>query len=121
MDKIIIRQLQLETRIGLLPWEQESRQRVLVDLDIATDITAAAVADDIEGTVNYAEVCDRVAILADREKFKLIETLAEQIAQLVLRDFSAARVTVTVNKVDVLPQVASVGICIARQGTIDSP
>ena len=119
MDRITIRRLRLETILGLLPWEREARQTLLVDLDIDTDITAAAEADDIDLAINYAGVCERVTALVDTGRFKLIETVAEQIATLVLREFSAVRVKVTVNKVDVLPQVASVGVCIERHRAID--
>lgn len=115
MDKVLVRQLKLETIIGLFPWEREVRQRLFVDLEIGTDIKQAAATDDLEYTVNYAEVCDRVAQLADDGKFKLIETFAEKIAALVLNDFASSWVKVTVNKVDAMPQVESVGISIERQ------
>ena len=114
VDKVIVRQLKLETIIGLFPWEREVRQRLFVDLEIGTDIKKAALSDELEYTINYAEVCDRVATLADDGKFKLIETFAEKIATLVLNDFSAKWVKVTVTKVDAMPQVACVGITIER-------
>jgi len=115
MDKVFVQQLKLETIIGLFPWEREVRQRLFVDLEIGTDIVKAAHSDNLEFTINYAEVCDHVAILADKGKFKLIETFAERIANLVLNDFSADWVKVTVKKVDAMPQVASVGVIIERK------
>ena len=120
MDKVLIRQLRLETIIGLFPWEREVRQTLLVDLDIATDITQAAATDDLDYTVNYADVCDRVAALADDGKFKLIETFAEKICQLVLHEFNVDWVKVTVHKTDAMPQVASVGICVERSKTAEN-
>ncbi|MGH1440520.1 MAG: dihydroneopterin aldolase [Cellvibrionaceae bacterium] len=115
MDKVLVQQLKLETIIGLFPWEREVKQRLFVDLEIGTDIKKAAEDDDLEHTINYAEVCDHVAKLADDGKFKLIETFAEKIAGLVLNDFSADWIKVTVKKVDAMPQVASVGITIERK------
>ncbi|MFT6387727.1 MAG: dihydroneopterin aldolase [Cellvibrionaceae bacterium] len=114
MDKVIVRQLKLETIIGLFPWEREVRQRLFVDLEIGADIKQAAANDELEHTINYAEVCDRVATLADDGRFKLIETFAEKIAALVLNDFTAEWVKVSVTKVDAMPQVASVGVTIER-------
>ncbi len=114
MDKILIQQLKLETIIGLFPWEREVRQRLFVDIEIGADINDAAAKDDLDCTINYADVCDRVAALADDGKFKLIETFAEKIAALVLGEFAALWVKVRVNKVDALPQVASVGVEIER-------
>jgi len=115
LDKVLVQQLKLETIIGLFPWEREVKQRLFVDLEIGTDIRKAAQSDDLEYTINYAEVCDHVAILADKGKFKLIETFAEKIASLVLNDFLAEWVKVTVRKVDAMPQVASVGVTIERK------
>lgn len=115
MDKIILERLKLETIIGLFPWEREVRQRLFVDMEIGADIRQAALYDDLEFTINYAEVCDRVAALADKGKFKLIETFAEKIAALVLSDFSALWVSVTVRKVDAMTQVESVGVSIQRE------
>lgn len=114
MDKILIQQLKLETIIGLFQWEREVRQRLFVDMEIGVDSKDAARKDDLDCTINYAEVCDRVAALADSGKFKLIETFAERIADLVLNDFAALSVKVRVQKVDALTQVSSVGIEIER-------
>ena len=114
-DKVLINALKLETIIGLFPWEREVRQTLLIDLEIATDISQAAASDDLQYTINYADVCDRVSTLADDGKFKLIETFAEKIANLVINDFAADWVRVKVRKTDALPQVASVGIAIERQ------
>ena len=114
MDKIIIRQLKLETIIGLFPWERVVRQTLLIDLDIAVDTAKAAATDDVACTTNYVEVCDRVVALADAGQFKLIETLAVKITELLFDEFAATWVKVSVAKVDSLPQVASVGVCVER-------
>lgn len=115
MDKIHVRRLKLETIIGLFPWEREVRQRLYIDLDIGKDVSMAAASDDLDNTINYADVCDQVAALADKGKFKLIETLAERIAQMVLQDFSADWVRVSVYKEDAMPQVDSVGVTVERK------
>lgn len=114
MDKVIVKQLELQTIIGLFPWEREVRQRVLVDLEMAVDVAKASQTDDLEFVVNYAEVCERVTVLADKGKFKLLETFVERIAEMVLRDFDVSWIKVTVNKTDVIPQVSSVGVQIER-------
>ena len=114
MDKVIVRQLKLETIIGLFPWEREVRETLLVDLDIGADIRQAAATDELINTIDYAEVCDHVAALADKGQFKLIEAFAERVASLVLTDFAASWVKVSVYKTDALPQVASVGVIIER-------
>ncbi len=114
MDKVIVKQLELQTIIGLFPWEREVRQRVLVDLEMAVDVAKASETDDLEFVVNYAEVCECVAALADEGKFKLLETFVERIAAMVLRDFDVSWIRVAVSKTDVMPQVSSVGVQIER-------
>lgn len=114
MGKVLVKQLRLETIIGLFPWERAVRQQVFVDLEMQVDIARAAQSDDLEFVVNYAEVCDRVTLLADAGQFKLIETFAERIAEMILKDFDVSWIRVTVNKTDVMPQVASVGVQVER-------
>ena len=114
MDKIIIKDLALETIIGLFPWEREVKQRLFVDLEIQVDITQAARTDDFKYVVNYADVCEQTAELADNGQFKLIETFAERIAECILKRFDVTWVKVYVRKTDAITQVSSVGIEIER-------
>jgi dihydroneopterin aldolase len=114
MDKIVIKNLRLETIIGLFPWERVVRQQLFIDLEMQVDIEQAAATDDFKYVVNYAEVCQRVSDLADDGKFKLIETFVERIADLVLSDFEVSWVKVYVRKTDAVTEVESVGIEIER-------
>lgn len=114
MDKVIIRELKLETIIGLYPWERVARQTLLIDLDLATDIREAAAHDDLKSTIDYSAVCAAVAELADAGKFKLIETFAEKIAEMIQQRFLVDGLRVAVHKTDVLTNVKRVGIEIER-------
>jgi 7,8-dihydroneopterin aldolase/epimerase/oxygenase len=114
MDKVIIRDLALETIVGLYPWERAVKQTLLVDVDMATDIRQAAADDDLQYTVDYSAVCEAIVVLADEGKYQLIETLAENIAAMVLRDFSVLWLRVAVHKTDVMTHVGRVGIEIER-------
>ncbi|MBX2808462.1 MAG: dihydroneopterin aldolase [Cellvibrionaceae bacterium] len=115
MDKIIIRELKLETIIGLFPWERHLRQTLLIDLAIGTDIQQAAATDDLHHTIDYDDVCTQLAAIADRGKFKLIESLAENIAQFILSTYAAPWVNVEVYKLDALTQCKQVGVSIERR------
>jgi dihydroneopterin aldolase len=116
-DRIIIRDLNIETIIGLYPWEQVARQNLLLDIDLTTDIRRAAANDDLEYAVDYSAVCSQVTALAHHGGFKLIETLAERIATMILQEFSVSWVRVAVYKLDVMTQVKRVGIEIERSGS----
>jgi len=114
MDKVIIRDLVLETIVGLYEWERVVKQRLLIDVDMATDICRAAVDDDLQYTIDYSAVCASIMILADEGKYKLIETLAENIAVMIQQQYSVSWLRVVVKKVDVMTNVGCVGIAIER-------
>jgi len=114
MDKVIIRDLALETIVGLYPWERAVKQTLLIDVDMATDIRQAAADDDLQYTVDYSAVCAAIVILADKGQYQLIETLAENIATMVLKNFAVTWLRVAVHKTDVMTHVGRVGIEIER-------
>jgi dihydroneopterin aldolase len=114
MDKVIIRDLALDTIVGLYEWERAVKQRLLIDVDMATDIRQAAVDDDLQYTIDYSAVCAAIIVLADEGKYKLIETLAENIAVMIQQQYSVSWLRVAVKKVDVMTNVGCVGIEIER-------
>ncbi len=114
MDKVIIRDLKIEAIVGLYPWERTARQTLLVDVELATDIRQAAVDDDLQHTIDYSAVCEKVTRLAQDGQFKLIETLAENIASMIQIHFSIQWLKIAVYKIDVLTNVSRVGVEIER-------
>lgn len=113
-DRVIIRDLRIEAIVGLYPWERVARQQLLLDIDLATDIRAAAESDDLQYTIDYSAVCAKVESLVQQEGFRLIETLAERAVEMILREFDVPRVRLVVYKLDVMTQVKRVGIEIER-------
>lgn len=83
---------------GVFDFEKEQGQEFIVDIDIETDFTAAATLDDVEKTVNYADVAAIAVEGITQHKFDLIETLADHIAQQVLVLAGVQAVAVTVHK-----------------------
>ncbi len=86
-DRIIVRDLPLECQIGVSGQERENPQRIFVNLQLYLDLRPAAATDHVASTVNYSEVCDAVVRLAGSREFRLIETLAEEIAATLLAAF----------------------------------
>ena len=114
MDKVFIKNLQVETVIGIFNWEREVRQVVSIDLAMEFDIKKAAKSDDIEDALDYKKIGKRVSSYVKRSKFKLVERLAEQIAKLILKEFPVSSLTVSVTKPGALRGSESVGISITR-------
>ena len=114
MDFIFIDELRLSTLIGIYPREQVAAQTIEVSLQIGTSTANAGNSDDINDTIDYAAVVDRLrADLATRH-FHLLEKLAEHMASLLLDDFGAVWVRVSVAKIGTIRGVRRTGVIIER-------
>ena len=114
MDIIFIRDLRIDTVIGIYDWERSIKQTVHIDLELATDIARAAASDRIEDTLNYKAVAKRVIVFVEESSFQLVETLAERIVALVREEFSVAWVRLTLNKGGAVRGEQGVGVIIER-------
>jgi len=114
-DKIFISRIDCVVHIGVTAEERTMKQRLSIDLEFTIDNRKAAETDSLRDAVDYSRVAKVVAdVCADRE-FRLIETVAEQIASRVLSDFPIAELRVLVRKVPVVePSVAYVSVEIVR-------
>jgi len=114
MDIVFLRDLRIQTVIGIYEWERNTRQEVVLDLDMATDVRKAAASDDIEDALNYKSVAKRLIAFVEDCQFQLVETLAESCAQIVLEEFGVPWVRLSVNKVGAVRGARDVGVIIER-------
>ncbi len=114
MDKVYIRDLRIDTVIGIYDWEREVRQTVSIDLEMATDIRRAARSDSIEDTLNYKAVAKRLIQYVGDSDFQLVETLAERCAALVLDEFDVPWLRLRLSKPGAVRGSRDVGIIIER-------
>jgi dihydroneopterin aldolase len=114
MDIIYIRDLRIETVIGVYPWERSIRQTVRIDLDLATDIRQSAETDDLGDTLSYHAVAVRVMEFVGDSDYLLLETLAEHIATLILEEFPVPWLRLTVGKPRAVAAAREVGVIIER-------
>ncbi|WP_404399843.1 dihydroneopterin aldolase [Idiomarina seosinensis] len=119
-DIISIEGLNIDTIIGVYDWEQQQQQRLTVDLQMAWDNQAPAQSDDIKQALDYARVSAAVSDWVQSQPRQLIETVAEGIAQLVMREFMVSSVQVKVSKPGAIPAAANVAVTINRR-QIESP
>jgi dihydroneopterin aldolase len=113
-DRIFLRDLRTETIIGIYDWERKVRQTISFDLEFPGDIRRAAASDRIEDTLNYKSVAKRVLAFVESTECQLVETLAERVAQMILREFALEWVKVTLNKPGAVRGSRDVGVEIER-------
>lgn len=114
MDKVFLKALHATPVIGIYDWEREIRQDVYIDLTMATDVSKAGATDDIQYTLNYKSISDRIVEFANESRFGLIEALAENIAQIVRKEFDVRWVRVTVHKPGAIEAAEDLGVTIER-------
>jgi len=115
MDAILIRDLRVEALIGIHKRERHVAQTVSIDLDIGLPGDKVFESDQVADTIDYEQVALRIRALAASGHFRLVETLAERIARLILEDFGAPWLKVSVAKIGILGNAKFVGVTIERR------
>lgn len=114
MDIIFLRELKIETLIGVYEWEKHVPQTLQIDLEIALPDSRACQTDDIKDALNYADIVRDIQTALASRHYNLLEALAEAIAQILLNDFKAPWVKISVAKLNAIRGSKMVGICIER-------
>ena len=114
MDVVYIRDLKIETIIGINDWEREVRQTVSLDLEMATDIRGAADSDHIGDTLDYKAVAKRLIAFIEASEFLLVEKMAESVSDIVREEFGVTWVRLRIGKPGAVTGAADVGVIIER-------
>ena len=114
MDIVFLRDLRIETIIGIYEWERRTTQVVVLDIEMGTDIARAATTDRIEDTLNYKAVAKRLIQFVGDSDFQLVETLAERCAQIIREEFGVRWVRLKLNKKGAVRGATDVGVIIER-------
>ena len=114
MDIVYIRDLKVDTVIGIFDWERRIRQTVSLDLEMATDIRAAAASDSIDDALDYKAVGKPLIAFIQESEFQLVETLSEKVAEIVLNEFKVPWLKLRLSKPGALRGSQDVGIIIER-------
>ncbi|MBL8472285.1 MAG: dihydroneopterin aldolase [Rhodocyclaceae bacterium] len=113
MDFIFIEDMRVDARVGIYPRERAGAQTLEISMTFGVPDDAART-DDIDATISYADVIERIRDELGRRHFNLLETLGEFVIGLMLDDFGAPWVKISIAKVGVMPGVKRVGVSIAR-------
>jgi len=115
MDTIYLTDLKIDTVIGIFEWERRVKQTVSIDLEMSTDVARAARTDSIVDALDYKAVSKAVIEFVESSSFQLVETLAERVAELIIRQFGVAQVRLRVNKRGAIRGARDVGVVIERK------
>lgn len=114
MDKIILSELTVHTVIGIWEWEKRNPQKVIFDIEMATDISRASKSDSIEDALDYKAVSKRIKQYALENHFELIETFGDRIADLILNEFGVEWLKLTISKPYAIRDSKNVSLMIER-------
>jgi len=115
MDKVLIEGLKVDAVIGVYDWERQIEQPLVIDVTMTVDTRQAAATDELVHAVNYAEISERLISLTRELKPKLIETLADRLAQLILEQYVLVQVVqIKVKKPLAVRQAQTVAVEIVR-------
>jgi dihydroneopterin aldolase len=115
MDHIFIRDLRVETLIGFHKRERHAPQTLRLDLEIGIANAAVFSSDKVADCMDYDKAASRIRQIAAEEQYNLVEALAERIARVVLEEFGAAWIKVSVAKLGILKNAGLVGVSIERK------
>ena len=114
MDIVFIEQLTVITTIGAFDWEQTIQQKLVFDVEMAWDNRKAAVSDDVNDCLSYADVSEAIINHVAGGRFALVERVAEEVAALLLTRFNSSWVRIKLSKPGAVAQAAQVGVIIER-------
>lgn len=112
MDSLDIKALSVNTRIGIHAWEQRISQRLLLDISIPTDFSLCA--EELNNTIDYDKLCQQITSYVESNSFKLIETVANTVAELIKKEWNVTSVTVSVSKSHAVKNAGDVRVTVTR-------
>jgi dihydroneopterin aldolase len=115
-DAILLRSFRVMAYCGVLDEEQARRQPFEINAEVFADLRAAGQSDDLNDTINYGVLGEKIAELVEKSRFALLEYFAQQIADLLLGDTKARQVTVEILKLrpPMAQDLAASGVRITR-------
>lgn len=120
MDIVYIRDLRVDALIGIYDWERSIRQMVRIDLEMGWDNRIPAASDNIIDTLNYKEAAQRIKKMIAETEFQLVETLAERIVEMLMKEMHIPWVKLTLGKPYAVKDSSEVGVCIERNRELNN-
>lgn len=113
-DRIVIRNLQVPTLIGVYDFERTALQTLRLDVTLYTDISQAGASDDVARTLDYGAVAETVQTFGAAATYQLLEAFAEQLCQRLFRQYPTARIDLVIHKDGCIPHAQGAELHISR-------
>ena len=114
MDKVFIKGLSIQTTIGFFQWEKEIKQTLVIDLAMGWDTAKAALNDELDKTLDYADISVAIERFANDNPVDLIETLAERLAGYLMTQYHIPWLKLSIGKPGAVHNAQTVGVEIER-------
>ncbi|MBC9131019.1 dihydroneopterin aldolase [Frischella sp. Ac48] len=114
-DRVFIEGLSIITTIGVYEWEKSIKQKLILDIEMAWDNRIAGLSDDVNDCLNYAQISQAIIDYLQHHQFNLIESVAENVAALLIDHYFTPWVRVKVSKPTAVASARNVAIMIERQ------
>ncbi len=114
MDTVFIHNLIAHPVVGAFEWEQRIQQKVIINLEMQTDVRKSSTHDSLDKALDYKLVAQQVKKFIEKSRFALLETMAEKTAEFVLNEFTTKWVRVRLDKPFAVRGAGTVGVTIER-------
>ena len=114
MDRVFIEELTVFAQIGVYDWEQQIKQKLVFDLEMALDCKQAAETDNVAYCLNYAEVSQVIIDYVESKPFLLIERVAYEVADLLESRYQLQGLKIKLSKPKAVAQARNVGVLVVR-------
>ena len=112
--KVIIKDLILSILVGIHHFEKKKRQRVKFNIEILTDPYVTPNSKDLNSILNYEEVVIKIEKLTNSTHHELLEDLAENILNILFKNKLVKKISLKLEKLDILKKTKSVGIEVSK-------
>ena len=117
--KVLIKELLLDLKIGYFDFEKEKKQKVKFSLEIDYVDKKPSSDKDIKSIVNYAKIVRLIKKLVKKKHYNFLETLAEDVFDELFKDKRIDKISLQIEKLEIMRDCSSVGIQISKKRSYD--
>tara|TARA_B100000401_G_C52350844_1_gene505607 strand:- start:98 stop:523 length:426 start_codon:yes stop_codon:yes gene_type:complete len=117
--KVLIKELVLDLKLGYYEFEKESNQKVKFNVEVNYEDKKPSNDKDLKSIVNYAKIVKLIKRLIKNKHYNFLETLAEDVFDELFKDSRIDKISLQIEKLEIMKDCSSVGIQISKKRTHD--